>query len=183
VSRLAGIASVGLVLVFVLFFARWNGAERVTLDLGLWTFYRVPITWVAFVSLLLGMGVMLLAGLHADLRVRKFLRDRLAAQDEDSRRPEVDRLQQDLFTPVSPAPVGEPAPVPAGGVKPRPDGAPKPAIDAAPKPGEASTPPTPAHPRAGTVPASEAPTEPPSAPSHDPAPVPGDERTEAPPPP
>ncbi|CAN5669354.1 hypothetical protein BH23GEM11_BH23GEM11_11120 [soil metagenome] len=85
------------VLVFVLVFARWNGSERMTLDLGLWTFYRVPMTWVVFASFLLGMLVMLLAGLHADLRVRRFLRGRFTAGDDDLRHSREDRLQQDLF--------------------------------------------------------------------------------------
>lgn len=77
-------------------FARWNGGERVTLDLGVWTFYRVPLTYVAFASLFLGMLVMLLAGLHADLRVRRFLRERLEEEDRQERE-RVDRNQRDLF--------------------------------------------------------------------------------------
>jgi len=85
------------VLVFVLVFARWNGAERMTLDLGFWTFYRVPMTWVVFGSFLLGMLAMLLAGLHSDLRVRRFLRDRFAAGEEEQSPGREDRLQQDLF--------------------------------------------------------------------------------------
>jgi uncharacterized integral membrane protein len=97
VSRLAGISAVLVVLAFVLLFARWNGTERMTLDLGLWTFYRVPMTWVVFASFLLGMLVMLLAGLHADLRVRRFLRSRYAAGGEEREPSRGDRLQQDLF--------------------------------------------------------------------------------------
>jgi uncharacterized integral membrane protein len=97
VSRLAGTIAVVVVLASVLLFARWNGAERMTLDLGLWTFYRVPMTWVVFASFLLGMLVMLLAGLHADLRVRRFLRSRYAAEDEDPHLSRGDRLQRDLF--------------------------------------------------------------------------------------
>jgi uncharacterized integral membrane protein len=100
-SRLAGAAGVLAVLVMVMLFARWNGGERVTLDLGFWTFYRVPLTLVAFGSLFIGMLVMLLAGLHADLRVRRFLRERLEEEDRQERR-RVDRAQQDLFTPHSP---------------------------------------------------------------------------------
>jgi uncharacterized integral membrane protein len=100
-SRLAGAAGVLAVLVMVMLFARWNGGERVTLDLGFWTFYRVPLTLVAFGSLFIGMLVMLLAGLHADLRVRRFLRERLEEEDRQERR-RVDRAQQDLFTPHPP---------------------------------------------------------------------------------
>ncbi|MEX2531363.1 MAG: hypothetical protein WD960_11370 [Gemmatimonadota bacterium] len=97
-TRLLGGAGVLLVLILVMLVARWNGGERVTLDLGLWTIYRVPMTYVAFGSLLIGMLAMLLAGLHADLRVRRFLRERLEEEDREERR-RVDRYQQDLFTP------------------------------------------------------------------------------------
>lgn len=95
-SRAAGAAGVLAVLVSVISFARWNGGERVTVDLGLWTFYRVPLTYVAFASLFVGMVVMLLAGLHADLRVRRFLRERLEEEDRKERE-RVDRNQRDLF--------------------------------------------------------------------------------------
>ena len=117
-SRAAGILALGLVLAFVLVFTRLNGSERVTLDLGVATFFRVPMPWVAFGSLLLGMGIMLLAGLHADLKVRRFLRDRLAQgdADEEDRERTVDRLQQDLFQggplPMVTAPVAGAAPEP-----------------------------------------------------------------------
>ncbi len=95
-SRLAGAAGVLAVLVMVMLFARWNGGERVTVDLGLWTFYGVPLTYVAFASLFIGMLVMLLAGVHADLKVRRFLRERLEAEDREERQ-RVDRYQRDLF--------------------------------------------------------------------------------------
>jgi uncharacterized integral membrane protein len=81
-----------------MFFARWNGEEIVTLDLGIYTFYRVPLTYVAFGGLFVGMLVMLIAGIHADLKVRRFLRERLEAEDREERR-RIDRHQQDLFTP------------------------------------------------------------------------------------
>lgn len=97
-SRLAGAAGVFAVLVLVMLFARWNGGELVTLNLGFRTFYRVPLTFVAFGSLILGMVVMLLAGLHADLRVRRFLRERLEEEDRAERK-RVDRNQRDLFAP------------------------------------------------------------------------------------
>jgi len=90
------LAGAVLVLVVVMGFASLNGGERVTLRLGFTTFYRVPLTVVAFGSLFLGMVVMLVAGLHSDLRVRKILRERLReeAREEQDR---VDRLQRDLF--------------------------------------------------------------------------------------
>lgn|GEM_PF-193750 len=96
-SRLAGAAGVIAVLVLVMFFARWNSGELVTLDLGFRTFFRVPLTFVAFGSLILGMLVMLLAGLHGDLRVRRFLRERLAEENRNEPR-WIDRNQVDLFS-------------------------------------------------------------------------------------
>jgi hypothetical protein len=77
-------------------FARWNSAASVTLDLGIHSFYRVPVTYVAFGSLFLGMLVMLVAGIHADLKVRRFLRERLEEEDWQERA-RIDLTQQDLF--------------------------------------------------------------------------------------
>jgi uncharacterized integral membrane protein len=99
VSRLAGAAGVFLVLSMVMFFARWNGGERVTLNLGFHTFYRIPLTYVAFGGLFVGMLVMLAAGLHSDLKVRRFLRERLA-EEARAERQRIDRAQRDLFGPV-----------------------------------------------------------------------------------
>lgn len=95
-SRAAGIAGVVAVLGFVMLFARWNGTERVTLDLGLWTFYRVPLVYVAFMFLFVGMLVMLVAGIHSDMKVRRLLRERLADEGR-AERERIDRYQQDLF--------------------------------------------------------------------------------------
>jgi uncharacterized integral membrane protein len=97
VSRVTGAAGVLVVLLLVMFFARWNAGERVTLDLGFTTLSRVPVTYVAFASLFVGMVVMLVAGIHSDLRVRRFLRDRLEAEGREERE-RIDRTQQDLFT-------------------------------------------------------------------------------------
>jgi uncharacterized integral membrane protein len=91
-----GVMGVVSVLALVLLFSRWNGSERVTVDVGVHTFHQVPLLYVAFLSLLLGMLVMLLAGLHSDLRIRRFLRERF----EDEGREEgdtVDHTQRDLF--------------------------------------------------------------------------------------
>ncbi len=98
-SRIAGAAGVLLLLVLVMGFASLNGAERVTLRLGFATFYRFPLSGVAFGALLLGMIVMFVAGIAADLRVRRILRERLEeeAREEQEARPLVDRAQQDLF--------------------------------------------------------------------------------------
>ena len=78
-------------------FASLNSGQRVTLRLGLLTFYGVPLTVVAFSSLLLGMVVMLVAGIRSDLKVRRILRARLEAEDLEERSRFVDRDQQDLF--------------------------------------------------------------------------------------
>ncbi len=78
-------------------FASANSGQRVTLRLGLVTLYGVPLTVVAFASLLLGMIVMLVAGIRSDLKVRRILRARLEAEDIEERSRFVDRDQQDLF--------------------------------------------------------------------------------------
>lgn len=97
-SRYAGTAGVLVVLALSILFTAWNGTERVTLDLGFATFYRVPLTWVVFGGLTVGMLIMLAAGLHADLRVRKILRDRFEREAEEERR-RMDPHQKDLFGP------------------------------------------------------------------------------------
>jgi uncharacterized integral membrane protein len=95
-TRVIGGAGILVVLLLVMLFARWNSAETVTLDLGFHSFHRVPVTYVAFGSLFLGMLVMLVAGIHADLRVRRFLRERLEEEDRQERS-RIDLTQQDLF--------------------------------------------------------------------------------------
>jgi len=57
----------------------------------------VPLTLIAFASLLVGMLVMLVAGIRSDLKVRSILRARLEAEDLEERRRFVDLDQQDLF--------------------------------------------------------------------------------------
>ena len=95
-TRYTGVLAVLTVLVLVMLFARWNGGERVTLDLGFYTFYYVPVTYVAFGGLFLGMLVMLAAGIHSDLKVRHFLRERLREEDR-AEQERIDRYQRDLF--------------------------------------------------------------------------------------
>ncbi|MEQ8330768.1 MAG: hypothetical protein RH859_09955 [Longimicrobiales bacterium] len=96
-SRVAGVVGVLLVLVLSMAFATLNGGHRVTLRLGLVTLYGVPLTVVAFGGLLTGMVIMLVAGVHSDLKVRGILRARLAEEDLEERSRGVDRHQQDLF--------------------------------------------------------------------------------------
>lgn len=97
-TRLAGATGVLLILLLSMGFAAMNGGQRVTLRLGVTTLYRVPLTVVAFGALILGMLVMLGAGIHADLKVRRILRARLAEEDREERaRIFVDRTQTSLF--------------------------------------------------------------------------------------
>jgi len=97
VTRLLAIAGSAAGLVLVMGFASLNSGQRVTLRLGFVTLYGVPLTVVAFASLLLGMLVMLVAGIRSDLKVRGILRARLEAEDLEERSRFVDRAQQDLF--------------------------------------------------------------------------------------
>jgi len=96
-SRVVWVLSVLLVLLLAMGFAAANGGHRVTLSLGLFTLYQVPVTFVAFSGLFVGMLVMFATGIHSDLKVRRVLRERLA---EDARREQswIDRNQQDLFS-------------------------------------------------------------------------------------
>lgn len=96
-SRFVGIFSVLAVVLLAMAFAAGNAGHQVTLNLGILTLYRVPVTLVAFGGLLVGMLVMFSTGIFTDLKVRKILRDRLA---EESRKEQgwIDGNQQDLFT-------------------------------------------------------------------------------------
>jgi uncharacterized integral membrane protein len=97
VSRLLGGIGIGALLAFSLVFASLNSGQRVTLRLGFATVYGVPLTVVAFGSIIVGMVVMLVAGVRSDLKVRRILRARLAEEDREERERIVDQAQQDLF--------------------------------------------------------------------------------------
>lgn len=96
-SRALAVAAMLGALAIAMGFASLNSGQRITLRLGFATFYGVPLTVVAFASLLLGMLVMLVAGVSSDLKVRRILRARLEAEDLEERSRFVDRDQQDLF--------------------------------------------------------------------------------------
>lgn len=96
-SRLVGGAGVLLVVALSLGFAALNGNQRVTLRLGVATFYGVPLTVVAFGALLTGMVIMLVAGIRSDLKVRRILRARLAEEGLEDQLRFIDQSQQDLF--------------------------------------------------------------------------------------
>ena len=85
------------VLALSMGFAALNGGQRVVLRLGFATLYGVPLTVVAFGGLVAGMVIMLGAGIHSDLKVRRILRARLMEEDLEERARFVDRSQQDLF--------------------------------------------------------------------------------------
>jgi len=104
VNRLVGGAGILLVVALSVGFAALNGNQRVTLRLGVTTFYGVPLTVVAFGALLTGMLIMLVAGIHSDLKVRRILRDRLAQEGLQDRGRFVDQSQQDLFEGGAPPP-------------------------------------------------------------------------------
>ena len=95
-SRLFGVVTLLLVVIGAMGFAAANAGHRVTLSLGFFTFYQVPVTLVAFSGLFVGMLAMFATGIHSDLKVRRILRERL---EEESRREQIwiDRTQQDLF--------------------------------------------------------------------------------------
>lgn len=57
-------------------FASLNRGERVVVELGFATFYRVPLTGVVFVAFVVGMGAMMLLSLRQDLALRRELRAR-----------------------------------------------------------------------------------------------------------
>lgn len=97
-KRFASWLGIVAVLMASMAFAGMNGGQRVTLRLGVATLYRVPLPVVALAALILGMLVMLAAGINSDLRVRRILRERLAEEDREERaRLFVDRTQTNLF--------------------------------------------------------------------------------------
>ncbi|MEX2467944.1 MAG: hypothetical protein WD995_13625 [Gemmatimonadota bacterium] len=96
-SRLLSALGVVVILFLSMGFASLNSGQRVTLRLGIATFYGIPLTVVAFGSLIVGMLVMLVAGIRSDLKVRRILRARLVEEDLEERERFVDRDQQDLF--------------------------------------------------------------------------------------
>lgn len=96
-SRIFGALAMLAGLALALVFASDNSSQRVTLRLGGITLFGVPLTVVAFGSLLTGMLIMLVAGIRTDLKVRRILRDRLQAEDREERSLFVDRDQQELF--------------------------------------------------------------------------------------
>lgn len=75
-SRLAGWVGLALAVVLGVGFALGNAGVDVTINLGIITLRAVPVTFVAFGGMVVGMGVVLIAGINADLKVRRLLRER-----------------------------------------------------------------------------------------------------------
>ncbi len=75
-SRLAGWLGLALVVVLGVGFAVANAGREVAINLGVVMLERVPVTFVAFGGMVVGMGVVLVAGVNADLKVRRLLRER-----------------------------------------------------------------------------------------------------------
>lgn len=100
-SRLLNVVGAVALVASSLIFAWLNSGQRVTLRLGIATLYGVPLTVVAFGSVIGGMVVMLVAGIRSDLKVRRILRARLADEDREERERFIDRSQQDLFPEVA----------------------------------------------------------------------------------
>lgn len=96
-NRFLGLIGILALLVTSVAFAYLNSGHRVTLRLGVVTLYSVPLTVVVFGSVIVGMVVMLVAGIRSDLKVRRILRARLAEEDREERERFVDLSQQDLF--------------------------------------------------------------------------------------
>jgi uncharacterized integral membrane protein len=70
--RWGGLTVIGIVAALV---ASFNAGERVALNLGFATLYRIPLVPLILGAFLLGMATMFLLGLRHDLRVRRALRD------------------------------------------------------------------------------------------------------------
>lgn len=75
-SRLAGWVGLAAIIVLAIGFAMANAGREVAIDFGLFALYGVPVTFVAFGGMVVGMAVVLIAGINADLKVRRLLRER-----------------------------------------------------------------------------------------------------------
>ncbi|HEX6926166.1 MAG TPA: LapA family protein [Longimicrobiaceae bacterium] len=80
-------AALALIALLAALFASFNTGERVALDLGFTTLYRVPLVPLIFLAFLLGMVTMFLVGLRHDLRVRRALREAGFAEVDSPHRP------------------------------------------------------------------------------------------------
>lgn len=86
--------------------ATLNSGESATLHLGFATLRRVPLSAVAFGGFLAGMLVIVIAGVHSDLKVRRILRSKLAEEADRELGAMTDHRQRDLFAPAVEGPDG-----------------------------------------------------------------------------
>lgn len=75
-NRFASWLGLALVVALGVGFAMANAGREVAIDLGIFVLQRVPVTFVAFGGMVVGMGIVLVAGINADLKVRRLLRER-----------------------------------------------------------------------------------------------------------
>ncbi len=75
-KRVLNWLGLGVVILLGVCFSIANAGRAVTLELGLFALHDVPVTFVAFGGMVVGMGIVLIAGMKADLRVRQLLRER-----------------------------------------------------------------------------------------------------------
>ncbi len=75
-KRFYGLAGLAAVVLLGVAFARGNAGREVAINLGIITLDSVPVTFVAFGGMVVGMAVVLVAGIRADLKVRRLLRER-----------------------------------------------------------------------------------------------------------
>ena len=82
-KRFAGWISLGLVVVLGAAFAVGNAGRVVSVNLGVFSLDAAPVTFVAFGGMVVGMAVVLAAGVNSDLKVRRLLQE-LHAKGEPS---------------------------------------------------------------------------------------------------
>ena len=146
-NRILGVLGIVAIAALALVFAAMNSGQRVTLRLGFATLYGVPLTVVAFGSIIAGMVVMLVAGVRSDLKVRQILRSRLVEEDREERARFVDGDQQDLFEAEGSLDAAPGPPPAASLLATRPDAALPPALaDSERSPTDSSPPPLPGSP-------------------------------------
>ncbi len=72
--------AVSVLVAVAAIFSFLNAGERVSIDVGFTTLYRISLVGLVFGSFLLGMVAMFLFGLRHDRRVREALRQREARE-------------------------------------------------------------------------------------------------------
>ena len=74
--RFSGLLALGVVVLLGVAFAMGNAGARSRSTSESRHCEAVPVTFVAFGGMVVGMGVVLVAGINADLKVRRLLRER-----------------------------------------------------------------------------------------------------------